>query len=73
MSRMTSAAEKNYYNYELEVLAIVKALKKFCIYPLGKHLKIVTDRDTFKMTMNKRDLSTQTAKFNILLDNFVNH
>lgn len=42
-SRKTTEAQHNYHSYELEVLAIVEAFKKFGIYLLGLHLKIITD------------------------------
>jgi len=34
-SGRTIAAKENYISYELEVFAIVKALKKFCVYLIG--------------------------------------
>ena len=43
MSRKTTLAEKNYSRYELEVLAVIMALKKFRIYLLGIEFKIITD------------------------------
>lgn len=36
-----TAAEKRYTSYELEVLTIVKALKKFRVYLLGLSFKII--------------------------------
>ena len=42
-SGKTSPAEEKYTSYELEVLAIIKALKKFRVYLLGVSFKIVTD------------------------------
>lgn len=70
MSKKTSDAEKKYCSYELEVLAIIQALKKFRVYLLGKHLKIFTDCHAFKMTMNNRDLSTRIARWVLLLEDF---
>jgi len=43
MSRKTTDAEEKYTSYELEVLAIVHALKKWRVYLLGRKIKIVTD------------------------------
>ena len=39
----STIAEQKYSNYELEILAIVKALKKFRVYLLGICFKIITD------------------------------
>ena len=41
MSRKTTSAEKNYSSYELEVLALIMALKKLRIYLLGIKFKII--------------------------------
>ncbi|XP_076660477.1 uncharacterized protein LOC143363832 [Halictus rubicundus] len=35
MSRKTSDAEKNYHSYELELLAVIRAVQKFRVYLLG--------------------------------------
>lgn len=52
-SGKTSLAERRYTSYELEVLAIIKALAKFRIYLLGIPLKIVTDYRAFTLTIRK--------------------
>ncbi|GFU55489.1 retrovirus-related Pol polyprotein from transposon 17.6 [Trichonephila clavipes] len=54
MSKKTNTAEEKYDSYELEVLAIINALKKFRVYLLGQHFKIVTDCSAFQKTMQKR-------------------
>lgn len=56
MSRKTSAAEQKYHSYELEVLAIIEALKKWRVYVMGIRIKIVTDCNAFTMTINKKDV-----------------
>ena len=42
MSRKTTSAEQKYHSYELEVLAVIGALRKWRIYVLGLKVKIVT-------------------------------
>jgi len=42
MSRKTNGCEEKYSSYELEVLAIVNALKKWRVYR-GKLFTVVTD------------------------------
>jgi len=49
-------AEEKYMNYELEILAIVKALKKFWVYLLGIPFKVIIDCHIFMVTINKKDL-----------------
>lgn len=54
MSRKTTEAQRKYHSYELEVLAIVEALKKCRVYLLGLHFKILTDCATFTKTFEKK-------------------
>ena len=70
MSRKTTSAEKNYSSYELEVLAVIMALKKFRIYLLGIKFKIITDCVAFQKTINKKDLATRVARWFLLLEEF---
>lgn len=69
-SKKTSPAEANYPSYELEVLAIVAALKKFRVYLLGIPFKIVTDCAAFKMTMEKKEIAPRIAGWALLLQEF---
>ncbi|GFY40071.1 hypothetical protein TNIN_251891 [Trichonephila inaurata madagascariensis] len=62
MAKKTNTAEEKYDSYELEVLAIINALKKFRVYLLGQHFKIVTDCSAFQKTMHKKDLITRIAR-----------
>lgn len=70
MSKKTTEAEKKYSSYELEVLAVVSALKKFRVYLLGKTIKIVTDCSAFRQTMSKKDLTPRVARWALLLEDF---
>ena len=67
MSKKTTDAERKYTSYELEILAVVEALKKFRIYLPGRHFKIVSDCNVFTKTMEKRDLCTMFARWMLLL------
>ncbi|GFW61932.1 transposon Tf2-9 polyprotein [Trichonephila clavipes] len=62
MSQKTTPAEEKYSSYELEVLAVVSALKKFRTYLLGNPFKIITDCSAFQKTMDKKDLVTRIEK-----------
>lgn len=70
MSRKTTEAQRNYHSYELEVLAIVEALKKFRVYLLGMHFKIVTDCAAFTKTLEKKDLATRVARWALLVSEY---
>lgn len=69
-SGTTTPAEEKYASYDLEVLAIVKALKKFRCYLLGIPFTIVTDCRAFTQTMNKKDLCVRVARWALLLEEF---
>lgn len=61
MSRKTTPAEEKYSSYELEVLAVIQAVKKFRIYLLGNKFRIVTDCSAFQ-TIDKKELTTRVAR-----------
>ncbi|GFW08257.1 retrovirus-related Pol polyprotein from transposon 17.6 [Trichonephila clavipes] len=69
-SRKTTVQQKKYSSYELEVLAIIEALKKFRSYLLGTKFKIITDCDAFLKTMHKKDLPTKIARWALMLEEF---
>lgn len=70
-SDRTTSAEEKYSSYELEVLAIIKSLKKFRVYLIGIPFKIVTDCKAFSLTMNKKDLYVRDARWALhLLEEF---
>ncbi|CAK9801710.1 Transposon Ty3-I Gag-Pol polyprotein [Anthophora plagiata] len=69
-SGKTTPAEEKYTSYELEVLAIVKALKKFRVYLLGISFRIITDCRAFVLMMRKKDLCVRVARWAILLEEF---
>jgi len=69
-SGRTTPTEAKYDSYKLEVLAIVKALKKFRVYLIGISFTIVTDCKAFTQTMKKRDICTQVARWAFLLEDF---
>jgi len=60
--KTTAYPEERYTSYELEILAIVKVLKKFRVYLLSILFKIVTDCRAFMDTMNKKDLCVRVAR-----------
>jgi hypothetical protein len=66
----TTPAEEKYMSYELIVLAIVKAFKKFRVYLLGVSFKIITDCRAFTATMNKNELCVRVARWALLLEEF---
>lgn len=70
MSKKTTVQEEKYSSYELEILAVVEALKKYRVYLLGIPFKIVTDCMAFQKTMSKRDLAPRVARWAMKLEEF---
>lgn len=70
LSKKTTPAEEKYSSYELEVLAVITAVKKFRTYILGMKIKIVTDCLAFQKTMQKKDLTTRVARWALLLEEY---
>ena len=69
-SGKTTPAEAKYDSYRLEVLAIVKALKKFRIYLIGIPFTIVIDCKAFMQTMKKKDICPQIARWAFFIEDF---
>lgn len=69
-SRATHGAESRYHSYELETLAIVKALQHFRHYLIGIDFKIVTDCNSLKLTERKKDLIPRVARWWVYLQDF---
>ncbi|GBO43340.1 Retrovirus-related Pol polyprotein from transposon 297 [Araneus ventricosus] len=69
-SFVTSDTERKYLSYELEVMAVIEALKKFRPYVLGIPFKIVTDCIAFKETMSKKDISSKIARWALMLEEY---
>ena len=67
MSKRITDSERKYTSYELEVLAVIEALKKFRVYLIGVKFKLVTDCNAFTKTPDKKDLSTRVARWILFL------
>ncbi|GFS59731.1 transposon Ty3-I Gag-Pol polyprotein [Trichonephila clavipes] len=71
MSKKTSDHERKYTSFELEVLAVVEALKKFRIYVLGTSFRIITDCDALVKTLSKKELNPRIARWALYLQEFI--
>ncbi|GFX82586.1 pro-Pol polyprotein [Trichonephila clavipes] len=70
MSKKTFIQEEKLCSYELEVLAIIEALKKFRNYLLGRKFRIQTDCAAFAKTLDKKELTPKIARWSIFLTDF---
>lgn len=69
-SKTTQGAEPKYHSYELETLAVVKALQHFRHYLIGVPFKIVTDCNALKLTERKKDLLPRVARWWMYMQDF---
>jgi len=49
---------------------VIYALKRFHIYLAGRKFKIITDCDSFRLTMNKKDINPRISRWALLLQNY---
>lgn len=66
----TIGDEERYTSYKLEVLAVIKALRKFRVYLLGIPFRIITDCKAFVQTMSKKDTCLRVAHWALQLEEF---
>lgn len=69
-SEKTSEHEEKCDSYTLEVLAVVRAIKKFHVYLIGKHFTIITDCEAFKKTMAKKEIIPKVARWVMFLQSY---
>lgn len=69
-SKRTTDAESRYHSYELECLAIVYSIKRFHIYLQNLKFKIVTDCNSLRLTLEKRDIVPRIMRWAMFLENY---
>lgn len=69
-SQKTTPEEQRYHSYELETLAIVRALQRLRVYLYGKNFKLVTDCSALRYTLTKKDISPRIARWWLLIQEF---
>ncbi|XP_036145206.1 uncharacterized protein LOC105831336 isoform X1 [Monomorium pharaonis] len=69
-SKRTTETESRYHSFELETLAIVYALRRFRVYLHGVKFKIVTDCQSLKLTLDKRDINPRISRWALELQEF---
>lgn len=69
-SQATNRAEANYHSFELEMLAIVKAVERFHVYLYGLEFTVVTDCNALVYAINKANLNPRIARWTLRLQNY---
>lgn len=62
-SRRTTEVESRYHSYELETLAVVRAVENFRHYLYGQHFTVYTDCNSLKASKAKTDLSPRVHRW----------
>jgi hypothetical protein len=63
-------AEKNYPVHEKELLAIVKALKKWRSHLLGAHFEVFTDHRTLEYFQSQKEMSRRQMRWSMYMADF---
>lgn len=69
-SKRTTPIESKYHSFELETLVIIYALRRFRIYLYGIKFKIITDCNSLKLTLNKKNINPRIAHGALELPNY---
>lgn len=69
-SHKTSPAESKYHSFELECLAVIYAIKRFHIYLSGIKFKIITDCDSFRLTLSKQNVNPRISRWAMFLQHY---
>jgi len=69
-SQTTNQAETRYHSFELEMLAIVRAVERFHLYLYGLNFTIVTDCNALVYAVNKANLNPRIARWTLTLQNY---
>ena len=69
-SKRTTEVESRYHSFELEMLAIVNALRRFRIHLHGIEFKIITDCNALTLALKKKDINTRICRWVMELQSF---
>lgn len=69
-SRQTTEDEKKYHSFELELLAIVSSLMRFRLYLLGIIFRIVTDCNSVRYALTKKEIIPRIARWVLTTQEF---
>lgn len=70
MSMRTTDTESRYHSYELETLAVVRAIKHFRQYLYGRKFTVITDCNSLKASKHKKDLLPRIHRWWAFLQNY---
>jgi len=69
-NQTTNQAESRYHSFELEMLAIVRAVERFHLYLYGIPFTIVTDCNALVYAVNKANFNLRITRWTLALQNY---
>lgn len=69
-SKRTTPSESKLHSFELEALSIVHALERLKVYLQGIRFKIVTDCNSLKLTLQKKEVNPRILRWSLVFQNF---
>lgn len=69
-SKRTTPSESKLHSYELEMLCIINSLKRFRVYLQGIEFTIVTDCNSIKLAIQKKDINPRILRWTLELQNY---
>lgn len=69
-SRRTTEVESRYHSYELETLAVVRAVEHFRYYLYGRRFTVFTDCNSLKASKSKIDLTPRVHRWWAILQSY---
>ena len=69
-SRKLSEHEQNYVTHDLELVAIIHALKMWRLYPLGKRFVLMSDQSGLRYLFDQPNLNSRKSRWLATLSEF---
>ncbi|CAL1672464.1 unnamed protein product [Lasius platythorax] len=69
-SKATNDSEKKYHSFELETMAIVKALERFHVYLQGMTFRVITDCNSLALAVKKININPRIARWTLAFQNY---
>ena len=69
-SKRTTDVKSRYHSFKLETLAVIYALRRFTVYLEGIHFKIITDCNTFKLNLDKKEINSRIKRWSAELESY---
>ena len=69
-SKRATPTESKYHSFELECLTAIYAIERFHVYLSGIPFKIITDYDSFRLTLSKQSINPRISRWAMFLQEY---